>query len=128
MELVEQDKNPPVVSSTKREGLFSALLGDPEILLHDLLSDPSKYEEGVSNLVQDLASGQRSINDLEPHEMELLDRATIDFSQPRRSRQEPKPAPPPAPKIEPPEFDELVEIGEPMKLPPKLANAYWWLK
>lgn len=102
-----------------------ALLGDPKVLMQDVLSDPDKYEEEVFSLTQDLASGRRAMSDLKEHEMQLLDRATIDFTQPRRIKQEARPEPPP-PKPKELKADE--EDGEPAALPPEMASAYWWLK
>lgn len=111
---------------TKRSGLFLDLVGDPQVLYQDLLEDPNRYEEGVSNLLQDLTSGQRSIDELSKTEMHLLDRAVLDFNQPKRPRPEPKLAPVPKTKKS--------RVKLPDEKPPKVIGAprdmepYWWLK
>lgn len=67
----------------KRDGLFTVLLGDPRVLYYELLEDPSRFEEGVSDLIQQLVSGARSLESLSTDEMQLLDRAVVDWTRPR---------------------------------------------
>lgn len=50
-------------------------------MLDDLLRDPSKYEEGVSELLQELVGGRRTLESLSAEEMQVLDRATIDLNR-----------------------------------------------
>jgi hypothetical protein len=108
----------------KRGGLFSELLRDPKVLLQDLLANPEKYEDGVASLVQELVASNRSLNDLSPAETELLDRATLDFSQPTR-RREVTPAPVQAQKTAAPS----VEYNTPQTAPSLDGlEPYWWLK
>ena len=75
---------PPIASvsdSSSTPGLFSNLVGDPAILLNDLLRDPKKYEPGVEILVQELLSGQKSLKTLDIDDQQMLDRATLDLSR-----------------------------------------------
>ena len=114
-----------------RKGLFLALVGDPQVLLQDLLDSPAKYEEGVSTLLQDLASGRRKLGSLTPAEAELLDRATIDYTR-RSPRQEVEPPPRRAPVQQADDESEEGE-GHSMRYPspqvPELngLEPYWWL-
>jgi len=125
-ELVEIDRAGSV-KPTKREGLFSALLTDPKILLLDLLDDPDKYEEGVSALVQDLVSGQKKLESLSGHEMDLLDRSVLDFSAPKRNKPAPAHVKVPEHKAAPKDEQDIHDSPD-IALPPEMANAYWWLK
>jgi hypothetical protein len=137
-ELASQTESP----SKKREtGLFEGLLGDPTVLFNDLLDNPGKYEAGVDQVVQRLVSGQASLDDLNEQERQLLDRATLDFSQPRRSEEplSPKPAPrrDPADDLEPEELgdelgpqepgDEEDEERKPTTGPQGPMKAFWWV-
>ena len=83
--------------SSRRQGLFDSLIGDPHVMFDDLLRDPSKYEEGVAELLMSLVSGRRKLIDLSPTEMEALDRATLDFN---RLSSLPKPDKPPETSLE----------------------------
>lgn len=76
-----------VSASSSTPGLFSNLVGDPAILLNDLVRDPKKYDPGVEILLQELLSGQKSLKTLDRDDMEMLDRATLDLS--RSSSSEP---------------------------------------
>jgi len=111
---------------TKRSGLFLDMLGDPQVLYQDLLEDPSKYEEGVSRLLQELISGQQQLSELNDQEMGLLDRAVLDFNQPAR-KLEARPAPAPKPPAK-------AKRPEPREKPPKAIGApsgvdpYWWVQ
>jgi hypothetical protein len=74
---------PPIASpaSSPRRGLFVSLVGDPTVMFDDLLRSPEKYEEGVSDLLLGMVTGRRSLKDLSPEEMEVLDRATVDLNR-----------------------------------------------
>jgi len=50
-------------------------------MLDDLLRDPKKYEEGVSELLQELVGGRRTLESLSPEDMMVLDRATLDLNR-----------------------------------------------
>lgn len=82
--LSHASEKPP--AEHRRDGLFNSMLKDPQVLLQDLLASPQKYEDGVATLVQDLVGGRRKLEEISPSEMELLDRATIDFTQPARQQ------------------------------------------
>jgi len=107
----------------KRCGLFSELLRDPKVLLQDLLANPEKYEDGVASLVQELVASNRNLDDLNLDETELLDRATLDFSQPSR-RREVDPAPAPVQKTASPNVEYNTS-----RAAPELdgVEPYWWL-
>lgn len=108
------------VKKPRSDSLFLNLIQDPKVLLQDLLASPHKYEEGVSELVQDLSSGRRDVKDLERQEMDLLDRATIDYSHAEKPR-----------KVIPPPVRAKAEKPTPEPRPPSLSpdglEPYWWL-
>lgn len=81
--------------------LYESFLGNPEILFQDLLDDPSRYEPGVDALLQNMIGG-RTFADLTSEEKEMLNRATIEYSQstPRKAQEE-KPPPPVIPAEDP---------------------------
>jgi hypothetical protein len=118
--LVARVSQPP--NETKRDGLFSALLRDPKILLQDLLVNPEKYEDGVASLVQELVSSNRGLDDLNSNEMELLDRATLDFSQVARRREV---VPPSVQRAEAPKVERDTDTAAPSL---NGMEPYWWLK
>ena len=124
-QLVLEDARQRAARETRPTGLFAELLGDPQILLQDLLSDPNKYEDGVYSLLLHLVSGQRKLADLSQDERNLLNRAVIDFSQARRARPEPG-TPPPSSKEDP--ISEEIEYHEPSPFPAGAPDAYWWLR
>ena len=127
-QLVQEDaRNQIAAGGTKPTGLFAELLGDPQALLQDLISDPDKYEDGVYSLLLPLVSGQRKLEELAPEERQLLDRAVIDFNQAERPQLKSKPeAPAPPPKKEPRERG--IEYREPSPFPTGAPDAYWWLR
>lgn len=69
----------------RSRGLFEAMIGDPRVLYYELLEDPTRFEEGTSELVQQLVAGARSLSSLNQQEMYLLDRAVLDWTKPRHS-------------------------------------------
>jgi hypothetical protein len=115
----------PAESAPRTDGLFSALVGDPNVLYSDLIQYPHKYGEEASALIQALSSGQRKLQDLNPAEQQVLDRAVIDFSGSNRLPPAPPPPPTPAPKREPKERE--IEYHEPVKSPfGGKPDPYWW--
>lgn len=112
----------PHAGGQRQDGLFLGMLKDPHILLQDLLALPSKYEEEVSPLLQDLAAGRRKTDDLSGSELELLDRATIDYTRTAHTQKvvtapvpgnKTRPARPRYPKPKIPELNGM--------------EPYWWL-
>lgn len=95
-------------------------MGNPVILFQDLLTDPSKYEEGVSELLQSLMGGKRKIADLNLGESQLLDRAVIDFASAKKPAQPTRPI---LTKALPPKEEE----EEP---PPTVdgIKPFWWVQ
>jgi len=83
-------------------GLYESFLGSPEPLFQDLLNDPSRYEPGVDTLLQTMING-RKLSDLTPEEKEMLNRATLEFSQaaPPKKQELPPPPLPTAPAVDP---------------------------
>ncbi len=73
-------------------------------------------------MLQDLASGRREVEALTKPEMELLDRATIDFTRPA-----PKPEPPRPPPVQ--EKTPRRPARYPKPRIPELngLEPYWWL-
>jgi hypothetical protein len=78
------EKETPSEKSSPRRGLFSDLVGNPEVILDDLLRRPKIYEEGVAELLQELVTGRKTLAGLSQSEMDLLDRATLDLNSSRR--------------------------------------------
>ena len=64
----------------KKQELFEALVGDARELFQELLEDPSRYETGVSEALQQLINGTKKFQDLEQYDRDLLNRATVDFA------------------------------------------------
>jgi hypothetical protein len=72
----------------RREGLFTALIGDPAVLYQEYLEEPEKFNPELGDLLQQLIAGQKKLDELRPSEMGQLDAAVLDFAEPRRT---PKP-------------------------------------
>jgi len=116
--------------------LFESLIADERVLFHGLLEDPERYEEGTSELLQQLVSGQKKREELSLQELELLDRATLEFASAARpkgpSSRRPMPDPRRREHISPPEEAELVyrEGGPPTKEIdiPDSPPTRWWEK
>jgi hypothetical protein len=66
--------------------LFDALVGDPRVLYYELMEDPSRFEEEVATLVQQIVSGQKPYESLSSTEKTLLDRATLDWARTRHQK------------------------------------------
>ncbi len=64
------------------------MIRDPRVLLYNLLDSPDSYESGVAELLQQLISKTRTLESLTKSEQELLDRAVIDFTAPKRTKPE----------------------------------------
>lgn len=113
--------------------LFETLVGDPNVLLQSLLRCPAKYESGVAELLQKLTSGSSKLSTLSGDELDLLDRAVIDFNRPDIPPKSRAVVPPKAlrPLLEEPEQEEegyeTHEDGDPQ---PKTAELppYWWTR
>ena len=78
-----QNESKPASTTEKRDGLFIALVGDPRILYYELIEDPSRFEDGVSDLILHLVAGTRQMESLTADELSLLDRAVVDWMRPR---------------------------------------------
>lgn len=113
-------------SSPNTSGLFSALLGNPEVLLHDCLDFPDKYQVDVLPLVQELVSGSRKMDSLTKEELEILDMATIDYN---RAKATPVTKPEPQTMAKTAEVDLMYDGSADAEQPTALvdAPAYWWL-
>jgi hypothetical protein len=114
--------------SAKPSPLYS-LIGDPAILLSDLLDDPRKYPDGADVLLQELVLGRKKVDELDAQEALLLNAAVITFVQaprtPRKKAEVPRVREP-----EPePEEEDLDEHGVPLPaadLTLPEAPTYWW--
>ena len=82
-EIVAEDATPKESPSRRKTGLFEAYLGDPRALYYELIEDPSRFEDGVMDLVQQLLAGSKRLESLSPEETNLLDRATLSWAEPR---------------------------------------------
>lgn len=127
-ELVFESMNEQPVG--KREiGLFEGLMGnDPRPLFQDLVDYPHKYQPGTDVLLQELITGQKTIETLSPDESLLLDYATLEYTQPSRT---PVEEPEPLREVEEDPADYLPELrSEVDDEPPTVGpmNAYWWLQ
>ena len=117
-DVVEQPK--PVQSS-----LFQSILGgDWSRLLEDVTASPEHYDSEVLEVLQRLANGAK-LEDITPHERELLDRATIDFASFR-----PQPKPKAAPTVA--KARAVTQAPEDVPIPgvdiPFGADPFWWDK
>ena len=61
--------------------LFDGTLSDQTPLIDDFQRHPEKYGEETHELLGLLASGNKSVGHLTPHERRLLNLATLDFHQ-----------------------------------------------
>lgn len=67
-------------------GLFEGMLNnDPLPLFQDLVDCPHKYQPGTDVLLQQIISGQKTMETLTPDERLLLDYATLEYTQPSRA-------------------------------------------
>lgn len=108
------------------DGLFTQLVSEPTVMLQDLLDCPQKYESGVLELLQRLASGHSKFYELSASEQDLLNQATLDLSRPAPKLA----ATDPQKKVEPPdrELDQYQTEGD--EGPPQLPDGmepYWWV-
>ena len=72
----------------RKAGLFESLIGDPTIIFQSLLDDPARYEDGVAELLQELIYRRKRIEDLTEEELELLNRAALEFTQGKPTKKE----------------------------------------
>lgn len=61
--------------------LFDGTLGDLTQLLEDFHRFPDKYGKESQGLLEQLASGSKSVEQLNPHDRRLLNLATFDYHQ-----------------------------------------------
>lgn len=106
-------------------------------MFDDLLRDPSKYETGVSELLQELMSGSKTLETLSPMEQTLLDNATLDFnrkstavssSNPESSSAKTRSASSSRASTSSPADDEALEERPPKDLPPNADVIPSWLR
>jgi hypothetical protein len=117
-----------VVPEQKPKRLFDALLGDPKLLMHDLLDHPENYEEGLLELLIALVGGKSQAECTED-ELALLDRAVMDFNHPQPAlKKQIKVAS--TKTTSPPEqldyTDEIEALEDPTDFPGDL-QPHWWL-
>jgi hypothetical protein len=93
--------------------LFEALIGDPRNLLHDYMERPEAYEHELLPLLLALIAKNKTVENLNPEERELLNQATAIYAAPsstsRPSANEPPRVSPP-PKYDEDDFDDEEEI------------------
>lgn len=102
------------------------LQNDPAVLFDDFISHPDKYEPEAAELIQLLVSGQREVDDLDPDERQVLDRATVDFSTPYRPKKDSLPTTPSRAPDSPPPLPMEFEDDD-IPLAPNPMGAFWWL-
>jgi hypothetical protein len=66
-------------------GLFEALLNDPRALLNDYYERPDEHDPRLIATLTMLLNGNKTINDLSPEEMDLLNQATRVYAEPKRA-------------------------------------------
>jgi len=71
--------------------LFEALMADPRVLFQELLEDPSRFDEGVAELLQEIITGTKKFSELSRTDRDLLNHATIDFATNKRPTPEQHP-------------------------------------
>jgi hypothetical protein len=96
----------PDAPASRPSGLFENFVGDPAVLLQDLLHRPTVYQEGVLELLLALIAGRKSLPELTAEELALLDEATLKFMEPL-----PKPTPEVRTRPAEEEMPELLEEG-----------------
>jgi hypothetical protein len=85
---IQQQTSAPSGSLFGKQSLFTALVGDPKILLREYLEDPRRFDAATAELIQQLSHGTRLLSDLSPEELQLLDLATIEYASPRHSQKQ----------------------------------------
>jgi|SRR6478609_5563179 len=115
-----QQRTPP----TRRRllDLFDGTLGDLAPLLEDFSLHPEKYGVDQTQLLERLASGSTSLEQLSKSERLVLNLAVFDYSLPARPKERAQSKPPQrAHENEEPEDqpDDFVETELP---------AHWWLR
>jgi len=97
------------------------------VLFQDLLDHPDQYEEGVDELLQLLLSGRRNLSELDRHEQDLLNRATVVFAQ--SSHQVPKALQPSVATPSEEDYEGLEDIVEPepvgYNIPQDVPEGWW---
>jgi hypothetical protein len=89
--MAELAKPQEQAEAERPKGMFEGLLGDLSVLHEDLVRHPEKYEAEVRALIiRRVGEGRTGTEYLSPQELELLDRATLDFAQTARPKQAPK--------------------------------------
>jgi len=125
-----------------RKELFEALVGDARALFQELLEDPSRYETGVSEALQQLINGTKKFQELDQSDRDLLNRATVDFattksptpSRDRAARPQARELPAAA-RAAMSESDEEPELEwrddgrhAPIMEMPNAPSSFWWRK
>lgn len=114
--------------SRRDKGIYEALIGDPLVLFRAVLDSPSCYEDGVGELLQDLMYRGTRLEELPPEQLDLLNRAAIEFATGKA------PAPPaPKPRTPPPRPPREVELIHNDRGPhipdaevPEKPPTFWW--
>lgn len=125
LQLAEPPKRPP------SWGLLQELLGGRlDVLTHDVVFHPERYDEPTRELLTEIASDPQRSQRLTADEQQALNRAVIDYAAfkplPKAPAQTPKRAPPPIPKVlleeESGRAPQVEEDG-----PGGTLSSYWWL-
>lgn len=139
-ELVDQELIEPPEPS-QNSGLFFQLVGDPAVLYREYLDDPDRFDEEAGLLLQQLYSGLKTLEQLDPEEAEILNRATAEYAQYSPKQEKPSgPQRPSLPRSVTPSDDEpeipwtehvqgpsLPTLDTPISLPDS-APTFWWTK
>jgi hypothetical protein len=119
----------PTASSSDRPGIYEALIDDPQVLFQAVLDSPSSYEDGVSELLQELMHRRTPVRDLGQEQQDLLNRAAIEFAT-GKSPAPPTPTPSPRKAAQPLREVELVHSDQGPHIPevglPDAPTTFWW--
>lgn len=126
-----------VAQPPQNDGLFNGIIGDPAVLYRAYLDRPEDFDEEQSNLILQLMSNQKKLDQLTDQERKVLDRATVNFAQHSpRSNVKPSPSPKssfsPTPTTDPGRSSFSWQKDE-MRLPPlkdpidiPTIPSKWW--
>ena len=117
-ELIEEQQRLSLGSVPSPKSLYEVLVGSPEVLYQESLDDPEKFDQQTQVLLEQMMRGKR-FTELNPKEIELLNKATIEYAQTPPSRKKEASVPSPN-KVE--AVSVVEEDTAESELPP-----YWWL-
>lgn len=114
----------------EKRDLYGNLIGDHLVLFQDVLDRPEDYEEGLPELLTELINGKK-LDELDPMQRDMLNRAAIDFVQTPARRQKPvtqgPPVKQPVPDAVAAALGEHDSDGESPDIPAG-PPTFWWTR